>query len=61
MKLIGEILLENGLLTQGQLDAALLKQKEMANPEPIGEILISMGYIGIATLVEYLDIQLKTN
>jgi len=60
MKLIGEILLDNGLLTHSQLDAALLKQKEMTHPVPIGEILISMGYIEISTLMRYLDLQLKS-
>lgn len=59
MKLIGEILLDNKLLTQEQLDRALSVQKDSNDIRPIGEILIEMGFINIKTLMDYLDVQLK--
>lgn len=57
--MIGEILLENQLLTPEQLDAALKVQRDTQDKRPIGEILIAMGSINIKTLMDYLDIQLR--
>ncbi len=59
MKLIGEILIDNGLLAKKDLAAALEKQKTMKHRKPLGEILILMGFINITTLLEYLDMQLE--
>jgi type IV pilus assembly protein PilB len=42
-KKLGEILLEQKLITQEQLALALEKQKE--NPSPLGETLIRMGFL----------------
>jgi len=59
MKMIGEILVENGLLDKNDLELALRKQAEMKQHKPIGEVMVSMNMIGIDTLLAYLDLQLK--
>lgn len=42
--LLGQLLLETGYITQGQLAEALVCQE--ANPErPIGDVLIELGYL----------------
>ncbi|MBN2510424.1 MAG: hypothetical protein JXB03_09110 [Spirochaetales bacterium] len=59
MKKIGELLVENSLLTPEDLKRALEIQKDQEVKEPIGEILISMGVITIQVLTEYLSIQMR--
>ncbi len=54
-KKIGEILIENRLLTQAQLDEALVRQKEAPVYENLGRVLVSMGHISEATLQKSLD------
>lgn len=53
--LLGEILLENGEITQEQLDTALEEQKKEGGL--IGIILVNLGIISEQTLVKYLAIQ----
>jgi hypothetical protein len=53
--LLGEILLENGEITQEQLDAALATQQNEGGL--IGIILVTNGAITEQTLVNYLAIQ----
>jgi len=53
---LGDILIQEGLVTQAQIGEALERQK--SNPaEPIGEILVEMGIINEDTLVEFLGKQ----
>lgn len=59
MKLIGEILVENGLLTREDLETALSLQKGEEPRRQLGEVLISMGKINYTVLMQYLDLQLK--
>ncbi len=54
---IGTILIEDGLITQDQLDQALDLQKTMALP--IGEVLVSQGFINPSQLASALGRQLK--
>lgn len=54
---IGSILIEDGLITQEQLDQALDMQSSMA--KPVGEILISLGFINSTQLASALGRQLK--
>lgn len=50
---LGEMLIENGLITQEQLQAALRIQQESDGPsKPLGQILISMGLISQEILDE---------
>jgi|GEM_PF-1636831 len=44
-KLFGQILVENGIVTQLQLDEALFKQFNGTFHHKIGEILVRLGYI----------------
>ncbi len=53
--LLGEILLENGEITQEQLDKAMEHQKKEGGL--IGIILVTQGAITEQTLVKYLAIQ----
>jgi type IV pilus assembly protein PilB len=41
----GEVFVQEGLITREQLDQAIAKQKELGGNEPIGNVLVSMGYI----------------
>ncbi len=59
MKKIGEILVENHLLSKSDLDIALEKQRNNKNHDPLGEILVSMNLITIDKLMAYLDSQVK--
>ena len=49
---IGEILLQNGLIKRPQLSRALESQK--SNPRKLGEVLVDLGFIEEAKLVEVL-------
>ena len=53
--LLGELLLENGVISQEQLQSALEIQKNEGGL--IGIILINQGFINEQTLVKYLAIQ----
>lgn len=55
-KLLGDILLENGLLTREQLQEALDEQKQTR--EKLGGILVRKGYITDQQLVEVLEFTL---
>ncbi|MCX7759150.1 MAG: type II/IV secretion system protein [bacterium] len=64
-KLIGQVLLENGLVTEETLKHALEYQKKQAPNKRIGEILVELGYINeeelsqaLASLlnIQYIDI-----
>jgi type IV pilus assembly protein PilB len=54
-KRIGELLIDNGLITEDQLDDALNEQKR--TKEFLGSILIKMGYITDEDLTEALSEQ----
>ncbi|NPV45968.1 MAG: Flp pilus assembly complex ATPase component TadA [Armatimonadetes bacterium] len=56
-KLIGQMLLEKGLLTQEQLDQALEAQKQ--STQLIGEILIDLGFVQRQPFFETLAEQLR--
>ncbi len=51
---IGDLLLERGLITQDQLNAALTEQKNNGNKQLIGEILLQLGFIAEEALLESL-------
>ncbi len=53
--LLGEMLLENGEVTQEQLDKALDVQKKEGGL--MGIILVNLGFISEKTLVKYLAMQ----
>ncbi len=55
-KRLGEILREDNLLTEGQLQAALEKQKE--TNERLGRILINMGFVDEETVLKVLEAKL---
>jgi type IV pilus assembly protein PilB len=56
-KLIGQLLVEKGLINQEQLDEALETQKQ--STQLIGEILVDLGYVQREPLYESLAEQLK--
>jgi type IV pilus assembly protein PilB len=55
-KRIGEILVDQGYITQKQLDNGLIQQKTMALP--IGKCLVKLGYIEESKLLDVLAAQL---
>jgi type IV pilus assembly protein PilB len=59
MKRIGELLLENNIITKEELDSALERQKELPVKKPVGEILVEMKVVTIDSLIKYLEIQLR--
>lgn len=61
MKRIGEILIENNLLTPENLEIALEKQKNMTTSKPLGQILVDMDIITIDVLLDYLEMQLANH
>ncbi|HKL86685.1 MAG TPA: hypothetical protein VJ861_10180 [Treponemataceae bacterium] len=58
MKRIGEILIENNLITAQQLELALAAQSKETKPKKIGEILIDMGFLTYDILLDYLETQI---
>jgi len=60
MKRIGELLVENGVITQKQLEEALIRQNTLAKGTKIGEILIDMGFLTYDGLLSYLEKQIAT-
>ncbi len=59
MKKIGELLVENRIVTQEALSMALERQKQLGMRKPVGEILVEMKVITIDSLIKYLEIQLR--
>jgi signal transduction histidine kinase len=58
---IGDYLIDEGLISQDQLDAALEKQKDMAakgERRLLGQTLIDMGFIDHATLDRTINLQI---
>ncbi len=55
---IGEMLLEENLITQTQLDAALAHKKE-GDHKKLGDILVEMGAIAERDLIRMLGTRLK--
>ncbi|HNX59166.1 MAG TPA: hypothetical protein PKK43_08695 [Spirochaetota bacterium] len=53
--LLGEMLLENGEITQQQLDEALEVQKKEGGL--LGIILVNLGHLSEQSLVKYLAVQ----
>lgn len=53
--LLGEILMDMGLITQEELEHALLLQKK--NKRLLGQILISLGYCSPELVISALEIQ----
>ena len=51
---IGEVLIDRGLLTRGQLQEALDKQKEQGHQQLLGEVLVGLGLVGDEQLLEAL-------
>jgi len=60
MKRIGELLVENGVISQKQLEEALVRQNTLADGAKIGEILIDMGFLTYDGLLSYLEKQIST-
>jgi len=56
---LGEMLVNEGLITKEQLNEALEIQKKEQNKK-IGEILIELGYIDIEKFTMVLDKQIKS-
>ena len=56
---LGDLLLENGLITLDQLEYALKKQKELGYTKKLGEIFISEGYLTQKELLKVLSKQLN--
>jgi hypothetical protein len=54
---LGELLVEKGLLTDAQLDAALAEQEDSGRL--LGEIIVDHGYVPMITLVNVLTEQLN--
>lgn len=52
---LGELLVDHGLLTQAQLDAALLAQQQTGRP--LGEIVVSRGFVSGAMVAQALATQ----
>lgn len=59
MKKIGELLVENNIVSRQELEMALRQQEMMGHNKPIGEILVEMKIITIDSLIKYLEIQLR--
>lgn len=58
-KLIGQVILESGVITEGQLREALAYQEKWGGK--IGEILIEKGYITEQRLKDFLNLQVSVN
>ena len=53
--MLGEILLEYGVITEAQLDEALAKQKESREYDKLGSVLVALGYLKEPALQRALD------
>jgi len=56
---LGDLLIENGYITEAQLQDALKKQKELNYTKKLGEIFISEGYVTQKDLLKMLSKQLN--
>lgn len=56
---IGAILIENGLLTEEQLQECLQLHGQSGQPQPLGEILLEKGYVAPEHLDASLERQVK--
>jgi len=59
-KKIGELLIENDLISRAQLAEVLASQKK-SNGVLLGELLIQAGFIEIAVFIKILELQLMHN
>ncbi len=59
MKKIGELFIENGLISQSDLNKALEIQKSLDVRKPLGEILVDLELITYDKLISYIELQLK--
>ncbi|MGH7890378.1 MAG: hypothetical protein ACRENF_07505 [Thermodesulfobacteriota bacterium] len=59
-KLLGELLVEAGLITIEQVNAALVLRAQKFPLEKIGRVLMSLNYIDEDTLIEFLGRQYGT-
>lgn len=59
VQLLGEVLIQNGIITKQILDQALEKQRNEGGL--IGMILLPSGYISEKNLIEALARQIKTS
>lgn len=57
-RLLGEILIESGVITEEQLRAAVVEQQQRADGSKIGDILIQKGLIQTSQLLDALEVQL---
>lgn len=55
--LLGELLVHNSVITKEQLDLTLNYQKKKNNREPLGKILIQLGFINSSNLTSFLEKQ----
>lgn len=58
MKKIGELFVENDILSQQELEMALNLQKTLETPKPLGEILVELEIITYDKLILYIEKQL---
>ncbi len=56
-RLIGEILVERGVVSQDQLNRALEAQRRSGKNEYVGEVLMRLGYVGEIEIVTALVLQ----
>ncbi|MHB1000600.1 MAG: GspE/PulE family protein [Armatimonadota bacterium] len=56
-KLIGQIFVDTGLITDDQLNMALAKQAQLGMREPIADVLVSMGFVNERQKTRCLGIQ----
>lgn len=56
---IGKILVENGFITEKQLEDALVKQKSSGEGKMLGDIMLDMGLVSETQLAQALSIRLK--
>ena len=54
---LGEVLLRNGSLTDGQLEHGL--QQQRVNRRPLGEVLVNLGFVNDETMRQALSLQLS--
>lgn len=50
--LLGKALIEEGILTEAQLDRALRIQKYLEQPRQLGQILVELGYVSKQTIAD---------
>ncbi len=59
MKRIGELFIENKVITSEDLQHALSIQKSLGVHKPLGEILVDLELITYDKLIRYIEIQLE--